>query len=444
MKYLFKRDTFLATIAVFGVIAILLHNPLNEHVFNPLKISLTDFALSDMAFSASHLKSTVDDRIVIVNVDTAGRGTLAAILTSLRAYHPKVIGLDLLLPPQASPGNDTLQRAIEKDPAIVLCQGIAHGKDGYILSDNQFLPAQDFAGHSGQAKTGAAAKTNTAEKTGAAVNTVAAEKTGTLLKTGKVPANPAGYVNFVGEEGNVVRFFPPFLKDDRASYGSFTAVIARLYDSAAYRRLQNRCNETEWINYQRPDSGYYTIRFSDFLQDRVDSSFIRGKILLVGYLGQTPYDVRDKHFTPLNGKVLGRSLPDMNGIVIHANILTMILDGNYIARASKGVAITIAVILTWLHMAFLLRYYIHRHLWFHLAVKIAEFLISILVFYLSILLLRYLNWSIDFTWTLIAIILAVDVFYFYEAFTNWLARKWAYKSVFSELHGHEADNKSRQ
>jgi CHASE2 domain-containing sensor protein len=410
MRYLFKKDTFLATLSIFLVIAILLHNPLNPHLFNPLKISLTDFALTDLAFSASHLKSTVDDRIVIVNIDTAGRQTIASLLNSLEAYHPRVIGLDLLLPARASPGNEDLEEAIRRSTCIVLSQAIQYrpATKDYVLSGNEFV-------HDG---SGMQPRSPGSGRQG---------NSGNLR---------SGFVNFVSEQGSVVRYFPPFLRDDRAEYESFAAAIANAYDSAAYQRLAHRDKEVEWINYQRPDSGYYTIRFSDFLQNRVDSGFVRDKIVLVGYIGKNPGDVEDKHFTPLNPKILGRSLPDMNGIIIHANILTMILDGVYIARAPGWLTILIAVILTWLHVAFLIRYYIHRHFWFHLAVKMAELVVSILVFYISILLLRYLDVNIDFTLTLIAIILAVDVFYFYEALSHWLSRRFGFPSVFNQKHDH--------
>src|ERR1700689_1635023 len=122
MKYLFRRDTLFATVAVFLVIYILLYNPLNEYVFNPLKISFDDFALTDLAFSQGHLKTTVDERILIINIDTGGRKTIARLLDHLEEYHPKSIGLDILLPQRNADGNEEITHTLQKFKNIILCQ----------------------------------------------------------------------------------------------------------------------------------------------------------------------------------------------------------------------------------------------------------------------------------------------------------------------------------
>ena len=51
MKYLLKRDTILATIAVFLVMGLLTLIPLNLHVLDPLKMALTDIHFNDLSFA---------------------------------------------------------------------------------------------------------------------------------------------------------------------------------------------------------------------------------------------------------------------------------------------------------------------------------------------------------------------------------------------------------
>jgi CHASE2 domain-containing sensor protein len=53
---------------------------------------------------------------------------------------------------------------------------------------------------------------------------------------------------------------------------------------------------------------------------------------MLGYLGDYLGDSawEDKFFTPLNKKVAGRANPDMFGLVLHANVVAMILNGDYI------------------------------------------------------------------------------------------------------------------
>jgi CHASE2 domain-containing sensor protein len=390
MKYLFRRDTLLATASVFLVIYILLYNPLNEYIFNPLKISFEDFALTDLAFSQGHLKTTVDERILIVNIDTGGRKTIAKLIDHIEDYHPKIIGLDILLPQRQVDGNDEIKHSLQKFKNIILSQFAEYNDSTktYTLTGNQFATSDIHS----------------------------------------------GFVNFIGLKGDVVRYFPDYLEDGKNHFESFTSEIVKISDSIAYKNLQQRNNRVEWINYQRLDSEYYTVNFNDVLNDKIDTSFVRDKIILIGYISHNANNIEDKHFTPLNNKILGRSIPDMNGVVIHANILSMILDGTYITRVPVWLTLLIAVFITWLHMAFLIRYYIHTHLWFHLAVKTVELIISVLLFYFSVLLLRYMNLDIDFTLTLIAIVIGVDVLYFYDALIAWLTKKFSIKSVFDQMH----------
>lgn len=388
MKYLFKKESVFVTVAIFIVIGIIIYNPLNKYIFDPLKISLTDFSFNDLAFSEAHLKHNMDDRIVILNIDTAGRKSIVKLIENIEAYHPKIVGLDILLPPKQVNGSDELGNVIKNHPDIILCQTIQYNKAQkvYSLSGNEFVNKN----------------------------------------------NHSGYVNFIGEENGVIRYYPPFLKDDVNNYESFTSLITKYSDLNAYQRLLERDKEVEWINYQRTDSAYYIININDLFANRVDTSFIKGKIVLIGFVSDNPNNIDDKHFTPLNPKVFGRSMPDMNGVIIHANILSMILDDEYITRVPAWIMILFALIITWLHVAFLIKYYIHKHLWFHLASKIVELIIDILILYCSILLLRYINIDADFTLVLISVLIAVDVLYFYEALAIWLAKKFSVNSVFNQ------------
>lgn len=388
MKYLYKRDTFGATIAVLLITGVLLYNPFNEHIFNPLNIAFTDFSYSDLAFSEAHLKKTHDERIVVINTDTAQRKSIATLVNQLKEYQPKVVGLDILFPQKTSEGNEEMAEAVQSFPNLITVVKLEYDADKKELatSKNQFA----------------------------------------------VDESRCGFVNFIGEEGAVVRYFSPFISDKKKNYESFTALILKIYDSTGYQKLRSRQKNVEYINYQRTDSDYYIVNIADILSNKVDSSFIRDKIVLIGFVSQNRNNIDDKHFTPLNSKVLGRSLPDMNGVIIHANILSMLLDRNYITKVPIFIIILLTAIITWLHVAFLIKYYIHKHIWFHLVVKLVELISAIALFYISILMLRYLDINMDFTLTLLAIIITVDILYFYEAFANWLTRRFQIISIFNQ------------
>ena len=60
--------------------------------------------------------------------------------------------------------------------------------------------------------------------------------------------------------------------------------------------------------------------------------------MLIGYLGTEEWDqsIKDKFSTPMNPKIATKSIPDMYGMSIHANITHMILEAEYIDKLSKG------------------------------------------------------------------------------------------------------------
>jgi len=79
-----------------------------------------------------------------------------------------------------------------------------------------------------------------------------------------------------------------------------------------------------------------TLDWPQVIRHEFDTTQLRGKILLLGFLGDSltgKYTSEDKFYSPLNGKMIGRSLPDIYGVEIHANIIRMILSREYILHS---------------------------------------------------------------------------------------------------------------
>jgi CHASE2 domain-containing sensor protein len=70
---------------------------------------------------------------------------------------------------------------------------------------------------------------------------------------------------------------------------------------------------------------------------------------LGGYFGDPSWS--DKYFTPLNKKVAGRANPDMFGVVVHANIVAMILNEDYVGELAEWQKYVIAFIVCLLTVA---------------------------------------------------------------------------------------------
>lgn len=390
MKYLFKLETFLATVAVFIVIYVFIYFPLNLHPIEPWKIALTDINFNDLAFSKTkiHKNNKVDSNIIIINVGESDRSGIASLLNRLGKYNTKAIGVDILFEKAKDASKDQeLAGAIAKIPNIILSERLE-------LKDNKLVHYNYFNSYS----------------------------------------KNTGYVNFISAYKSVDRLFSPVEKEDKNVNLSFAAAVTKIADKEKFEKLMDRDNETELINYRREADQYFIINATDILENKVDSSVFNQKILLLGYINQDQNNVQDKHFTPLNDKFFGKTLPDMNGVVIQANIISMILDNAYLHKTGKFLNFLIAFIFTWLFMGIAIKFFLEKHIWFHLVIKTIQALLSALLIYVGIYMLYYANSSIDFSETIVATILAGDVLYFYEGFAIWLNKKFGIPTIFNQHH----------
>lgn len=410
-KYLYERDTILATLWVFIFIFGLGLIPLNLYVLNPLKQSLKDFDFTDMVYSKLGTNALVgiDNRIVIVNIGNADRAGIAGLIEKTASYDPKIIGLDVTFDGPRDPAADSLlSEVVRNTPNLVLANQIFYPDKKTKVVENGFF--------------------------------------------GSV-SHKQGFVNMVSKDQQSVRLFLPFEMVEEKKYKSFAVALAEAYDSGAVRKLEKRHKEFETINYTRRLSRqgddavdldskvkvkdhdqYQTVEPDVLMSDGIESNLLKGKIVLLGYVNRSPDDILDKKFTPMNKRYAGKSVPDMNGIVVHANIISMILDKNYVKKVPSWANLLIAVIVCWLFMSFFIRYYLENHIWFHLVAKIIQVASAVLFAYLGIYLYDKYRLNVNMKMSLLVIIMAVDVIYFYEAWAVWMHKKFHYHTVFKPHH----------
>ncbi len=326
-----------ATLFVFGLMwALDKVTELNMFdAFDPIGQALSDFELTDYAISNLRPDPTVDDRIVLVNIGNISRGAIAEQIRIISKYKPKVIGIDGFFNcegglrdtvncPQLldTMGNLLLSNAIQEAGNVVLVSkllqsaslfksGVLDKYDSLEYSDPMF---QDYA-QSGYANL----------------------------------STDAEYQDDV----KICRSFVPSMKVNEEEELAFAVKMAMLYDSGKAREFLGRNREEEIINYrgnvEMQDVRLTNIRTKDLATTKYPVMFfsldvhqvfreeffpemIRDKIVIFGFLGEYFGDPswNDKFFTPLNKKVAGRANPDMFGVVIHANALSMILNGDFV------------------------------------------------------------------------------------------------------------------
>src|SRR5690606_28384528 len=150
------------------------------------------------------------------------------------------------------------------------------------------------------------------------------------------------------EDLKVCRSVIPVVQVGDKTELAFAVKVAQAYDSAATNRFLSRGKEEEIINYRgnivdwhgaSTYPGRYIVLDWDQALDpsKFTPGLIKDKIILMGFLGgdlrDTSWD--DKFFTPLNRIFAGRARPDMYGVVVHANIMSMILEGDFIDERSE-------------------------------------------------------------------------------------------------------------
>lgn len=384
-------DTFGATTMVFVVMALFAYIPFNFKILDPLKQGLKDFEFSDIYFSKIKTKADVDTNIILVNIGNNNRFAIAEQLRIIKQHQPAVIGMDV-------------QFRTKKDPIVdAMLQEEIMGASNIVMAS--YLTGPDKSGKGIFSGT----------------------------DTSIIASSAWGYINFIAKDSvTPIRYFKPDYTFTKTPHDAFSVTIVKKYRPEAYEQLKQRGKPVEIINYSRRQDQYHVIDVNELFDTAADFSFLKGKIVLMGFLGPDLKTrvLEDNYFTPMNYKYSGKSFPDMYGVVIHANIISSVLEGRYINKVPQWLSILIAYVICWLHVFFFIKYYIQHHKFFHLATKIVQLLMFSLMVYGSFVMLSQFGLMISMAPILGAIALSVDVLYFYDGFAVWAKEKFGYKTVF--------------
>ncbi len=390
----FHRDVFLATVFTFAALFLLKIIFFNTHYLDPISRAIEDFQFTDLYYSKLQPDGgTLNQDIVLVNIGDNDRRQIAEQLRVIAAFNPRVVGLDVTFSELKDYlGDSLLKTAINQFDHLVLTENIEYGKST--------LPPEIVSSHP----------------------YFGVEK-------------QSGFGNFLAEENKVVRYFAPFYKkgtsDERKS---FAASIAEKAYPDAYNNLLERNKSAEVIHYGRQH--FITFDKDDIRQDNPALAVLKDKIVLVGYMGDYLGEVNfeDLHLTPLNSSFGGHSIPDMYGVEIHANILSMIIQGRYINSMPQWLVLILSFVITLLHMYLFLYFYVKKHIWFHLVAKVAQLISFGIIVMLSLFAYHYLHWKAEPSYLLVAVALSVDMLYFYDGLVRWLHQKFGYDTYFNQGH----------
>lgn len=326
-KYPFWRTATSITVFLLllsAVVGLLADSTFYKTYVEPQSTVLSDF--DDTDFLTSKRAYKTEDRIVIVNIGNQNREEIANQIEWISKYRPKVIALDVLFPYNKDSAMDArLARAIERAGNVVMVSSLGSRTEQGFGSVNTSIPEfSRFATHG----------------------------------YSTFPTQPG-----LNEVSRLCRSLYPQVVVNGKRELAFATAVAMAYDSSRTKEFLERGQAEELINYSYnlydSDSTNQPIRVLDFdlsdIPDSVAMSF-KDKIVLFGFLGEYigAESLSDMFFTPLNKKPGGTRNPDMFGIIVHANIISMILDRHYISAPSPWLTNILNFLLCLLHISLLL------------------------------------------------------------------------------------------
>ncbi len=311
----FSIDNIISTIFVF---LILIFFPIifNLDFLDPIQNTIEDFYVTDIVFSKIRDNDTVpiDTNIILVNIGDLNRKGIAKQIEIINKYEPLAIGIDAFFKDEKS-----------KQLDIPLMKSLSLTQNLILVSDLRDIDVT---------------------KSGFDTLHTSHRKFNKFAET--------GFANFVINKGDfrTVRTFSPkeYVRDSLEL--SFPVKMADFLYPHKTEQFMLRNNELEIINFKRNIDKYRTIDAAELFSKKDDLGFIRGKLVLMGFLGSELGDIvkEDIFFTPLNQQFVGKSYPDMYGVVIHANIVSMIGEEIYLTSVPRWLNILITFLIVYFLM----------------------------------------------------------------------------------------------
>lgn len=386
-------EYLLINIFVFFGIFLLSFIVLNVSLFDSFTQAFRDFTLTDLYYSKIVKQDKIyNGPLVVINLEHRNRTEIAYLLDKLETGAPKVIGIDAVFAERKDSADSSLQQVLSQHNNIII---------PYIANFD---------------------------------SSIAETKNDPYFKTGS-----AAYVNVMGEQDNytTIRSYIPVYN----SIPAFTTAVVQKYDPALTASLFKNQDKNKEIRYYGNQQNFVYHNYDDVMDPAFNPHTLTGKIILIGYMGvpgsgKNSLD-EDRFFTPLNPRLSGRSLPDMYGVIIQANIIRMVLDKDYLFVFPSWLNFCLAFFLSWLLMPLFVRWYVHKALWFSLFTMIFQMAISILFLFFTLWLYANANLKVESSAVLVSVLLIGNFLSFYHHLIKFLKYrlKWNFTSkLFESAH----------
>ncbi len=410
-KSMFKKfwlDVILGTVFIFALLGFFSSFTAFKifDIFDPIGEAFADMEMTDVVFSQLRDRPVVDDRVVLVNVGNRSRFEIAMMIDSINQFNPLAIGIDIFFSEphlDDSIGDAFLASALSKVDNLVMPFKAEYndstGIFGSTVSWDPFNENAEFAHVN--------------------LTTEAATQADLKMNRTIVPQFPIGS----GEE----QYWIP----------AFGVKLASYINPEAAENFLERDNIEEVINYRGNIIDYGATKFGSMffaldhyqiLEQYYNSDldqyermyvpdFITGSIVIFCFMGDDLADreaLEDRYFTPLNSTYVGRAFPDMYGGVIHANVISMVLNEDYIDQLTEWQTWLIAILVCFLNVLAFSWIYKRVPRWYDGITKLIQALEFLGFVFLVIYIMEYYSLKLDLTYTLIVVAVvgdALEVYY---------------------------------
>ncbi len=365
---------------MFLVLGLFSFIPINCLFLDPIANAISDFDVYDIVYSKLREAPRVDTNVVLVNIGNLSRSEIAEQIRIINQYNPKVVAIDAIFQMKKDHHSDSLLAdAMSQCSNLVLVSKLENFNNTTNNYDTSLKSIDIF-------------------------NTNAA----------------SGYANFPSDQMSfrTVREFKPVSKVNGKVIPAFVVKTVELYDQSAYKFLLDRKHEIEKINYSGNYNRYFYLDANQVLSKEIDLNFIKDKIVLIGFMGAslTEKTFEDIYFTPLNERYAGKTFPDMYGVVIHANIISMILNKNYVEIMPKWLSIILALLLSYLSAYIIFQFKIKYKDWFSALSKLYILFMSLFNLFIGVMVLHFFNFRMDLTLALAVIVLTNTIVEIYQSY----------------------------
>lgn len=438
-------DSFYVTVMLLGLMWGLSKIPIqNFDVLNPLDQAFSDFELTDIVFS--HLREqpqVKDTNIVVVNIGDLDRYGIAQLVDSLNQFSPMLISLDVGFYKDKDPYKDSvLSAAFSRVKHLVLgCElvenPITHRFDSIRLP----IPAFRRYAHIASVNVISEGKGKYRTERGFSPQEHFFKRLSSTVTSSYDVTYPhdttvrerIGYNYFSWQDYKANSKVHYVIQKHRLKdtlIQTFPTVIAGIANPKKAQTLLDRNNETETINFrgninantdeeltQNSKILCYALDWNQIIGEerQYDPSMIKGKIIIMGYLGSYLGDNKweDKFHTPLNPVYIGKTVPDMYGVVVHANKVSMILDGDYVNTFPNWITYLINLVLIYINIILYSWMFLRLEMWWDGASLVATLLqVSLIIMALLSVFNKY-SYKLDFTLLIVALFLCGNFIEFY-------------------------------